>query len=496
MLLLRNGSVIDGTGAPAYAADVLIERDRIAAIGRLEAPDAEAIDCTGLTVAPGFIDAHSHSDLQAIEGRREKAVQGVTTEVVGNCGFSAYPASPDRRMLHDFANGIFCGNDTWGWSSAADYLEAARRASVNVVSLVGHGSLRIASAGNRHGAVEPRELDAMEQLLSESLTGGAAGFSTGLMYAPGESAPPEELERLVRVVARHGKTYATHMRDYSRRLVEAVEEQIGLARRTGCRLQISHFQAAGQKNWPVQAPALEAVERARAEGVDVAFDCYPYVCGSTVLTQVLPQWALDGGTQCLLARLSDTQERARVRDATIAGLNHQWSDFSIAAAGADPRNPLVGMTIAEIAASRGRDPVETAFDLLLEFDGAVNILERNQSDANLRQALTHPVSLVISDGFYVKGRPHPRLHGTFPLLLGTYARERGWLTLPEAVRKITSAPAERFGIAQRGKLAPGFYADVTVFDAARIGSPATYENPEQPPVGIAHVFRNGLPAAL
>jgi len=475
-LVLRKGTIYDGTGAAPFTGDVLVEGDRITAVGRATAPpDAREIDCTGLAVAPGFIDAHSHSDLQVLENRTEKWNQGVTTEVVGNCGFSPYPMR-DPKPLHEFANGIFCGDEEWGWRDAAGYLEAVRNAARNahVVTQVGHGTLRIAES----------TVDGMESALEECLELGAAGFSTGLMYAPGADAPFEELERLCRVVARHGKIYTTHMRNYMGGLADAVEEQLELARRTGVRLQISHLQAAGRPNWAQQPLALEKIEKAHAEGIDVAFDCYPYVAGSSVLTQHLPQWALDGGVGAMLKRLKDPAERKHVAEHTKA-VTGNWGDVFISS------GREVGLSIPQIAERRGVEPVEAVFDLLIEYDGAVNFVSFNQSEENLRATLTHPLSNIISDGFYVKGRPHPRLHGTFPLLLGEFVRQRGWMTLAEAIHKITGRPAERFGLKERGRLAPGMVADITVFNPDAINSPATYENPELAPVGIVHVIHNG-----
>jgi dihydroorotase/N-acyl-D-amino-acid deacylase len=491
-LLLQNGTLVDGTGAPPVQGDVLVCGDTIAGVRHVSPPPgAVVIDADGLIVAPGFIDAHSHSDLQVLEGRREKTVQGVTTEVVGNCGFSAFPAS-DRRALRTFANGIFCGDDTWGWASAREYLEAAARSpAVTVQSLVGHGSLRLAVAGTKHGALTGQEMDAMVGLLGEALDAGACGFSTGLMYAPGESAPFEELERLCRVVADRGKIYTTHMRSYFSGLVTAVEEQLDLARRTGCRLQISHLQAVGAPNWPLQARALQLIERAAEEGIDIGFDCYPYVAGSTVLTQALPQWVLGGGTDAMLARLRDQSERARITDETKSTIEWRWSDIYISAVGSERNRHVVGRHLEQLASLRGCEPVEAMIDLLIAEEGSVNMLCFNQSEENLRQALTHPLSIVISDGFYVHGRPHPRLYGTFPLWLGTFCRDKKWTTLAEAVHKITGGPAERFGIHGRGLLRPGCIADITVFDPAAIGSPATYDAPEQPPAGLSYVFRNG-----
>lgn len=493
MLHLSGGTLIDGSGGPPVRGDLLVDGERIAAVGAIAPPaEARTIDCTGLAVAPGFIDAHSHSDLQVLEGRREKTRQGVTAEVVGNCGFSPYPAPADPAPLREFANGIFCGDQSWGWRRPGEYLSAAASSpAATVRSLVGHGSLRIAVAGHRLGALESSEVERMEGLLDEALAEGAAGFSTGLMYAPGSSAPFEELERLCRVVARRGKVYATHMRSYFSDLVEALEEQIELARRTGCRLEISHLQAAGARSWPEQARAIERVEAARAEGIDIAFDCYPYVAGSTVLTQALPQWVMEGGIAGMMSRLTDPAVRARIAEQTARTIVWRWTDIYISAAGSARNRDLAGRNLAEIASLRGCAPVDAMIDLLVEESGAVNMLCFNQSEENLKQTLTHPLSIIGSDGFYVRGRPHPRLHGTFPLLLGEFVRRRGWLRLEEAVHKITLRPAERFGFHRRGRLAPGFAADITVFDPEAIDSPATYEQPELPPVGVKYVFREG-----
>ncbi len=491
---LHGGTLLDGSGSAGEPGDLLLEDGRIAAMGRFDAPgEARPVDCTGLTVTPGFIDVHSHSDLQVLENLPEKTLQGVTSEVVGNCGFSPYPTAPDRAPLHEFANGIFRGDDRWGWATAGDYLAEVSRSARNatVESLTGHGTLRIAHAGTKQGPLAPQTLDAMERGLDEALAGGSCGFSTGLMYAPGSSAPFDELVRLCRVVARRGKVYATHMRSYGGALVEAVEEQLRLARESGCRLQISHFQAAGRRNWSQQAPALDLVEKARAQGVDVAFDCYPYVAGSTVLTQFLPQWTLDGGAAALISRLTDASSRATIARETVGAMAHDWSDIYISSVGSAANQHVVGTNLQQIAEARGCEPIDAMIGLIVEENAVVNMISFNQSDGNLRQTLTHPASIIISDGFYVKGRPHPRLHGTFPLWLGEMVRHRQWLLLPEAVHKITGRSAERFGIAGRGLLRPGYFADVTVFDAASVMSPATYDKPETAPIGIRYVFRNG-----
>jgi dihydroorotase/N-acyl-D-amino-acid deacylase len=495
MLLLQNGHIFDGTGAEPYRGDVLIDDDRILEVGIVAPPsDARVADCSGLTVAPGFIDLHSHSDLQVLDRERtEKVMQGVTTEVVGNCGFSPFPQGSHARELCEFGGGILGQPHGWGWPGARDYLDAVANSSghTGVAPLVGHGSLRVAVAGLRQGPLSAYELDRLSALLEDSLDAGCVGMSTGLMYAPGSSAGPAELERLCGIVEAKGKLYATHMRSYADGLLDAVREQIALARARGCRLQISHLQAAGRANWDLQRRALDEIEAARGQGIDVEFDIYPYQCGSTVLTQWLPQWALDGGAEALLRRLRDAGERARVREATETHRAQEWTDVTISAAPSARNRALIGKTIEQAGALRSCAPVDAALDLLLEEEAAVNVISFNQSEENLRQLLTHPLCSVISDGFYVSGKPHPRLHGTFPELLGSVVRERKWMGLAEAIHKITGKPAARLGSSARGLLRAGYQADIAMFDAGHIHSRATYESPELPPEGISLVLKNG-----
>jgi dihydroorotase/N-acyl-D-amino-acid deacylase len=331
-------------------------------------------------------------------------------------------------------------------------------------------------------------MEMMCGLLEESIEGGAAGFSSGLMYAPGSGASIEELTALARVAAGKGAIYATHMRSYSAGLVDAVEEQLEIARASGCRLQISHLQAAGEDYWPMQQRAIAAIERANADGIDVSFDAYPWLAGSTVLTQILPQWALDGGPSQLLARLADSSERCRIRP-HIRPEAH-WNGVVITAAAKD-ESSLVGCSIEQISAARGTTPEDTVMNILLEQDGQVNIVEHCQSRENLHALLTHPLATVVTDGVYTRGRSHPRLYATFPLLFGDLVRERKWMSLEEAVHKVTDRPAQTFHIKDRGRIAPGYIADLTVFNPDTIRTQATYEVPDVPPVGINSVWRNG-----
>ena len=301
----------------------------------------------------------------------------------------------------------------------------------------------------------------------------------------------EELERLCRVVARRGKIYTSHIRSYFSDLPQAIQEQIELARRTECRLQISHLQAVGAKNWHLHQQALDMIEAARHEDIDIAFDCYPYIAGSTVLTQLLPYWSLEGGLPGLLRRLASASQRERIASETTATIAWEWRDICISSVRNPADSATVGKSLQELSEINDTPPVDIVLDLLVSNGGSVNMVSFNQSEENLRKSLNHPLSLIITDGFYVRGRAHPRLYGTFPLLLGTFVREKRWLSLEDAVRKITSFPAQRFGFGKRGLLRPGYAADIAVFDAKEIASPGSYEHPDLPPVGIRWVFKDG-----
>jgi N-acyl-D-amino-acid deacylase len=481
-LKLEGGQVLDGTGAPARRADVGIIDDRIASVGDLALERAgRTLDVRGLTVAPGFIDVHSHSDWRLWANRRaeSKIRQGVTTEVVGNCGFSPAPVTDEfRDDLRGFALYLPPGMD-FSWHSMRDYLRGYEQGGValNVVQLVGHGTLRIAAMGFARRAPTGREQAHMERLMDESMAGGAAGLATGLIYAPGSYAVTDEIIGIARRAGARGGFYASHIRGEGATLLDAVREAIRVGREGRLPVQVSHIKAAGRPHWGRVKDALALLDAARAEGLDVRADVYPYTASSTTLRTLLPDWALEGGIEPMLRRIADPAGRARVRadldrESGILARGVSWEDIMIA--------------------------YDAACDLLLAEHGKGYMILFQLDEADLRRALAHPHVMIGSDGSSLategplgEGKPHPRSYGTFPRVLGRYAREHNVLTLPEAIRKMTALPADRLGLKDRGVLRAGALADVVAFDPVHVADRATYEDPHRYAAGVEHVIVNG-----
>ncbi|MBI3454666.1 MAG: D-aminoacylase [Candidatus Rokubacteria bacterium] len=508
--LIRGGTVIDGTGAPARAADAGLAGDRIAAIGPgLAAEARRVVDATGCLVAPGFIDMHAHSDfsLLSVPSAESKLRQGVTTEVTGMCGFSPAPASRGGGLLREWT--AFLGPDLpWDWEGFGAWLDRLRGAglSVNVAPFVGHGAVRIAAMGFERRAPRPEEARRMADLLRASLEAGAFGLSTGLIYPPSAFSETEELVALARVLAeRPGRLYCSHIRGEGPTLERAVAEAIAIGERAAVPVQISHLKASGRANWPRLEAAIRLIDDARARGVAVTADMYPYTAGSTTLASLLPPWAHEGGAAALLARLAAPAARRRILDegrtaeGEWRGPNGPtgWEAILIAGCAAVPE--AEGRTVAELAAARGREAAEVMVDLLLEAKGRVSMIHFLMSEANVGRVLQHPPVMIGSDNLGLcagpeathRGKPHPRQHGCFARVLGTFVREGKRLSWEQAVHKMTGLSAAALGLRDRGVLRPGAAADVVVFEPGTVADLATYQDPHRYPAGIRWVWVNG-----
>ncbi|MFN7919937.1 MAG: D-aminoacylase [Bryobacteraceae bacterium] len=489
--LLTNATILDGSGSPPRHAHLLLEDDRIAAITDTAPPDAAAVDCAGLHLAPGFIDIHSHADSEVLRRLPNKILQGVTTEVVGNCGFSLFPTHPHTPKM---TGELFDGEPEEGMPSAAEYFEALDAAGprVNVAALTGHSALRVYAMQMRPGQPTEDEFRTLETALEKSLEAGSIGFSTGLNCGPAQFSDTAELVRLCAPVRRHGAYYTTHMRDYKFRVLDAVNEALEIGRRAQVPVQISHMQVVGQKNWHRLEPALEAIEQARASGIDVAMDAYPYLAGSCSLLQFLPDWTQAGGTSALLTLLEDSAQRERVIRETDDYMSNTWDDIVVCDVAAGGNRSLLGKTIARIAADRDRPAPDTAIDIIREERGQIFIISFNNNEANLRKVLSHPLTSIITDGFVVEGgMSHPRTFGTYPKFLGECVRDKQWMPLEQAIVKTSALAARRFRLERRGVLEPGAFADIVAFDAAAIGTDSDYATPDRTPRGIHHVIVNG-----
>jgi N-acyl-D-amino-acid deacylase len=508
-LLLRGGTVVDGTGAPGRPADVAVEGERIAAVGPGLAGAADRVlDVTGRVVAPGFIDMHSHSDLfyLACPSAESKIRQGVTTEVVGMCSFSPAPVRADQQALvKGWVGGIGTTPDL-PWETFGQYLDVLRsvRPSVNVVHMVGHGAIRIAAMGFEARPAGTDDLRAMERLLGEAMDAGAWGFSTGLVYPPSAYAKTEELVALAKSMrSRHG-FYFSHVRGESAMLLDSIAEAIRIGDEGGVPAQIAHVKASGRENWPKIDAALRLLDTARARGVDVSGDVYPYNAGSTKLDNMIPTWAHDGGTAKLLERLADRATRRRiVEECLIDG--ERWGTVSQGGIGFDQvfiatcrRHELEGLSLAQIARQSGLAPAETLMNLLLEQKCTVGMVSFSQSIENVAKVLAHPALMIGSDSIPLyegdadrPGKPHPRTYGTFPRVLGEYAREQKLFPLETAVHKMTGMCAARLRFRDRGLVREGYAADLAIFDPRTVKDESTFADPHRYPTGIPYVVVNG-----
>ena len=517
-LLVRGGLLVDGTGAPGRPADVGVAGDRIVAVGDLSAVDPGSvglvIDATGRVVCPGFVDPHGHSDAALfVDGALISHLrQGFTTQLSGNCGMTVAPITPAGRELVELE--LRANRVTARWRTFAEYLDAvaAERLGLNVAFLAGHGTIRGAVLGSDERQPSSAELDSMVRELDLALDAGAFGLSSGLIYAPGIHAGSAEVVRLVRAAAERGALYSTHMRNEAAGVFEALDEAIDTARAAGAgaRLQVSHLKAGARSVWGRSAELLERITTARAGGLDIGADQYPYTAAATSLQTVLPPELLALSVEESIAALGDHAMRERIRSEMESGVSGWenivgdpgWASIRISFSRAHP--DWAGRSIADIAAQRGGEPADVAFDALIDDRLETSIVIDCMDEADVETIMAAPWVAVCTDAegrrpghpILDAGIPHPRTYGSTARVLGHYARDRGLLPLEQAVAKMTSIPAARIALADRGTIRDGAYADLVVFDAGTVADVATYAQPAQHPSGIADVIVNGRAAVL
>lgn len=501
--IIRNGTVLDGSGSPRRRADVGIRGMKIIAVDDLSgAKAAEEIDAAGKMVAPGFIDIHSHADfiLPFLPTADSKVHQGITLEVTGNCGDSFAPLSVDMRVEANEENRQHPERKV-DWLSFAEYTARLQDQgiSVNTAILVGHGTLRRKVMQMSNAAPTAEQMSAMQHELRTALEQGAIGLSTGLIYTPSVYAKTDEIIALARTVANMGGIYTSHIRGEANTLLEALDEALLVGREAGIRVEVSHLKASGIKNWHKMEPALEKLERARENGIDVAADMYPYNASNTGLSSLIPDWVHVDGLETMLARLKDPAVRAQLHHdlADVIDVNGvDWDQIYISDC---PDHPTYeGRHLAEIAAERRQHPWDAVMDILIECRLRVDIIEFTMRADNVARGLQDPWVSVCTDaggraaeGPFSEGRPHPRNYGSFPRVLGYYCREQCLFSWEEAVRKMTGLPASRLRLSDRGLLKPGFCADLVVFDPLHVADQATFTDPHRYPTGIDWVMVNG-----
>jgi N-acyl-D-amino-acid deacylase len=496
-ILIRGGHLFDGSGSAGIDGDVAIDADRIVAIGPNLARNARrTINASGLAVAPGFIDIKTHSDFTLpINPQAESKVrQGVTTEIIGHCGFSVAPVLPGKvELLRDYLSASAPWL-TFRETSFADYLATFPATSVNAGMLVGHNTLRLMAMGMAQRTPSEAERECMIELLVEALDAGALGMSSGLFTAPGSYAEPAEMTAFGHVLKWHNGAYFTHLRDESDGVIDAVNEAIAIAETCGIHVEIVHFKCSGMNNWGKAAQVLAMITAARVRGLDVDCDAYPYTAGSNPLKNLLPQWVQAGGVTAMLERLKLAETRTRIRaDIERDGLNNwgrvpSWDSVRVSVSPNLPQ--YAGRTFGALAAMRRQDPIDTVCDYLLEDKGATRVLVTSISEDDVTDIMASPLALIGSDGNCVatygtvaQGLPHPRFYGTFPRVIDRYVRHLGALPLERAIHKMTGATARALKLRDRGLLRPGYCADVAIFDPEDFKDRATYADPHQYPSG-------------
>lgn len=510
-LLIQNVNLYDGTGQPPCTADVAIEGERIAAIelsdGQGIPPQSarQILSGQSLCLAPGFVDIHSHSDLALLvcTTADSKIHQGITTDVFGNCGESAFPISPKNRQ--DYQQSLKSIGAELAWESISDYRKLLENTpiSVHAMTLVGHASVRSAVMGYEDRPPTSDELKAMEHEVEKAVEEGAVGLSTGLQYPPGRFAAREEVMALANAARRKGGIYTTHMRCEGDDLMESIEETLDVTRQTGIPTIISHLKASGRPNWGKVAHAITQIEIARRQGFPVVFDRYPYLASSTTLDIYMPAWAQSGGKEQLTERLKSGDEKLFAEYRSLVETQSGWENILIVDTPAQDANSLIGKSVAQIASERGKEGWRTAIDLLIEGNCRVDMCNFSMCQEDTDRVLAHPYCMIGTDasiasnqGALGRRKPHPRAYGTFPRFLSEYVRDRHLLSVEEAIRRMSALPAEVLGLKQRGLVKKGYYADLVVFQLERLEDHARFGDPHHFPGGIVHVLVNGQPVIL
>lgn len=503
-LLIRNGTVIDGSGTPMHRADIAVKEEKIVAIGDLKSETAErTINADGLYVTPGFIDVNNHSDtywaMFRSPGLQGMLMQGVTTIIGGNSGASLAPLT-DPSVIRSIQKWTDVEKINFNWLTMAEFLKEVemKQLALNFATLVGHGTLRRGVMKAPTKQLAPGDLDAMEKLLKDALSQGAIGFSTGLKYTHARSAEKEELVALLSLVGKNNGVYATYMRDEGEYLLQAVEEAITTAQEAGIPLHISHLKAVGEKNWHLFEEALASIKTASLNGLDISFDVYPYTASGSVLYTFLPEWVTESGRQAMLYRLRDF----KTRQAVIRDMKSSGYDFSQMTLSASTLNKVMTRTtIGTIAKAQGQSPEDTVIDVLLASAGRSIVSLEVSSPENVMKAVQHPFSIISSNGVgYDKEHMatgdlvHPRSFGTFPKVFAEYVRLRQAISWEEAIHKMTGKPAAKFFIQDRGLLREQYKADMVIFDPETVAPRSTMDNPYEYPEGIEFVVVNGTVA--
>ena len=505
-ILIKGATIVDGTGAKAWVGDAAITGDRFVALDhRIQGDARRVIDAEGHVLAPGFIDIHCHSDFLLFDHPEAdiKLRQGVTLEVLGNCGSSLAPLEDISRALipEESDSDIHSWPHPLDWSSYGEYVNILQTSglSINVAGLVGHGTLRLTAMGPSDGAPAAGQLARMKSLLAQAMEEGAAGMSTGLIYAPGCFAGTRELVELAGEAGSRGGYYASHIRNEADSIIPALEEIIRIGREARIPVHVSHLKIAGRKNWALWESVVEKLESARSRGVDISCDVYPYYHSCTTILALLPPWSLEGGMASLMPRLADSGQRERIIGDIkngIAGwenmIRHSGLDkIVLSSIKSGQRKELEGRSIAEIAEAAQRDPYNLLLDLVAAENGGITIITESMNEENMVRFLSLPFAMVGSDGSPSQGLPHPRLYGTFPRVIRRVVRELGALPLETAVHKMSGLTARRLGLKDSGVLGKGLKADAVLFDPLTFGDTATYDQPRSYPRGLLATIVNG-----